>query len=407
MSRIDPVVRGQSDVRVRACARNQFDEADFRNSLDQFKDVLVLPASTLASLFGPDRTTGYVTMSTPGGDEAVRAYALSFAPAHEHSSDGLPRAYLRDTLREQLKTDAFEPELDIKPLDIPDVGPLDVVRLSTATESTEPNACRLHPETLSQLNCADGDTVELYNPEHGYRFSATVRSEPALAPDQISLSTRARKLLQVEYPERAAAAETTVLRARESVACQEPTWSLLDPLRAAGRWLLDVAVNYNETQLRIVIGLNADEGRGTGRVNEDTMDILAIDDGDRARIRSKETETSVLLRPIAPDSHLIDTDEDITASNVRDRTILLPSTVRQELDAICGDTVSVRRDTRHIAIHQLTVSVFAFLGALIGGLQTVDLFVPAQYQLHGFGLTLIFCLGAVWLLLWPERERCR
>jgi hypothetical protein len=156
-----------------------------------------------------------------------------------------------------------------------------------------------------------------------------------------------------------------------------------------------------------MIGLNADEGRTVGRINSDTMDVLAVDDGDRVEIREKDTKTNALVRQSSPDSHLIESDEDIGASDVKDRTILLPSTVRTEIDAVCGDTVAVRRDTKHIAIQQITLSVFAFIGVFISGIQTVDTIVSPQYRLHGLGVTLLFCLAVVWLLLWPERERCR
>lgn len=406
MSTVKPLSR-HDRVTVQVCARNEFDEEDFRHSIDQFKDVLVLPRSTLESLFGNGWTTGYVTLSTPSGNENICAYALTFADEYNASASGRPKAYLRNTLRHQLDTNDPMPDVVVRPVNVSDTGPLDVVRHSTAAESAEPNTCRLHPEVLSTIDCSDGDTVELYNPDRGSRFIATARSEQALAPGEVSLATRARKLLRAEFPERASEGETTVLRARTPVSCHEQSQSSFRHVRAAGKRLLDKAVNYNDVRLRILIGLNADEGRGTGRVNKDTMDTLAIDDGERAHITIKDTQTSVRLREISPDSHLIETDEDLTAADVRDRTILLPSTVRKDLDAACGDTVSVRRDTRHIAIHQLTVSVFAFLGVFIGGLQTVDLLVPAPYQIHGLFLTLGLCLSAVWLLLWPERERCR
>ena len=397
----------QNGVTVQTCARNEFNEEDFRHSVDQFKDVLVLPISTLEALFDTGWTTGYVTISTPKGDEDIRVYALTFADEYDATASGRPKAYLRDTVRRQLDTDDPTPDVVVHPVDVSDTGPLNIVRHSTAAESAEPNACRFHPTILSSIGCSDGDEIELYNPDRGNRFIGIARSERALAPGQVSLSTRARKLLRAEFPERATDGETTVIRAREPIPCHKQSRSIFWRLRAVGKRLLDEAVNYNNVKLRVIIGLNADEGRGTGRVNADTMDTLAIDDGDRVQITTKDTQTSARLRQITPESHLIETDEDIAATDVRDRTILLPSTVRQDLDAVCGDTVSVRRDTRHIAIHQLTISVFAFLGVFIGGLQTVDILAPPQYQVHGLFLTLGLCLSAVWLLLWPERERCR
>lgn len=390
---------------VRVYSRHRFSERDFTQSLDQFKDVIILSQETFRSLFDDDRPTGYVTVSTRDGDERLTVYALTFSDAHE--PDGEPDAYLRDNVKQRLSTDSEDPLVRVSPVSMPDSGPLEVVRLSTRSESTEPDVCRIHPETLASLGLADGERIELYNPDTGYRFQPTATAEPSLDRDQISVSTRARKMLKAEFHERAGDGETESLRARRPVACHDPDRPRFRRLRRASRSVLDRVVNYHETQLRVVIGLNADEGRGTGRVNADTMDVLAVEDGDRVRLSAKETETSVRVRQIAPDSHLIETDEDIDAADVRDRTILLPSTVREEIDAVCGDTVSIRRDTRHIAIRQITPSMFAFLGVFIGGVQTVNLVVPASLRLYGLALTLFFAVVAIWLLLWPERERCR
>ncbi len=266
--------------------------------------------------------------------------------------------------------------------------------------------CRLHPDDLASIGCSDGDAVELYNPDTGARFQATARAASTnMDPGQLSVSTRCRKLLDVEFPERADDEQATTLHARKPVKTVDES----DEKGLVNRFtdrLLDWAVDYHEVQLRVNIGLNADEGRSAGRVNADTMEVLAIDDGDRVQIHSKDSETTVRCRIIEPESHFIETDSDIDAADVRDRTILLPSTARERLDAVCGDIVRVRRDTRHVAIRSITPSMFAFLGVLISGLQIVDLLSPSL-QPYAILLTLILAGVAIWLMLWPERVRCR
>ncbi|WP_153952714.1 hypothetical protein [Halosegnis longus] len=392
-------------VAVQVLPRKAFAASDFRDPLDQFKDVVILSDSTFAELFDDARPTGYVELST--GTTSTVAPALRFADGYDGTVNGRPKAYLRNNIQQELAVDRADPVLDVRAIDEPDSGPLEVVRLSTQIESTEPETCRLHPEQLAAMNLADGDDIELYNPQTGWRLNKTARAESRLDPDQISLSTRGRKLLQAEFDERAGDDVTTVLHARPPVACHEPEDQFLPTVRAALRRLVDRSVGYQETQLKINIGLNADEGQGRGRVNEDTMDILAVEDGDRVEISAKDTRTVTRIRAIDPESHLIKTDEDIHASDVRDRTILLPSTVREEIDAVSGDTVTVRRETRNIAIRQITPSLFGFLGVFVGGIQTVDLAVPPAWQLEGIILTIMLSFAAIWLTLWPERERCR
>ncbi|WP_135304890.1 hypothetical protein [Haloarcula amylovorans] len=378
----------------------------FRDSIDQFKDVLVLPTTTFTSVFGPDAEAGYASLSSPQTSEDVIVYTLPFSEGDDPPKTTVPKAYLRGSLREQVITDDARPEVSVTAVDTADSGPLDVMRFSTKTESTQPTTCRLHPDDLASISSSDGDSVELYNPDTGARFQATARKASVnMDPGQISVSTRCRKLLNVEFPERAADGQTTTLHVRHPVRTVEGSDEKGVRSRVMDR-LLNWAVDYHEVQLRLNIGLNADEGRSAGRVNADTMDVLAINDGDRVRIQSKNTETTVRCRPIDPESHFIETDSDIDATDVRDRTILLPSTARERIDAVCGDIVRVRRDTRHVAIRSITPSMFAFLGVVIGGLEIVDLLSPSL-QPYGVVLTLFFAGVAIWLMLWPERVRCR
>lgn len=395
--------------RVLAWPRSRFGDADFDPDRDQFKDVVVLPQPVFGRLFDAG-TTGYVTLSTPDADESLLAYALTFGPEHEPSGDGPPDAYLRSGLRERLGIEGGDGgrEVVVEPVDAADSGPLDLVRFSTKTESTRTGECRAHPDVLDRVGVDDGDEIELYNPETGGRLLATIRAERrGMSDGEISLSTRGRKLLNADFAERAGPDETSVLHARRPVR-RERADSRERSLRARLRdRLLDRAVGYNEVRLRVILGLNADEGRATARVNADTMEVLAVDDGDRVVVSSQTDRTSVRCHAIDPESHLIETDEDFEADDVRDRVILLPSTARDASDAVCDDVVRVRRDTGYVAVRQIVPSLFGFLGVFVGGVEAINLVVPPGLQTWALGVALLASLSAIWLVLWPERQRCR
>lgn len=400
--------------RLRIWPRSRFGSDDFSPSRDQFKDAIVLPRRVFDRLFEAAET-GYVSVSTPGRSESLLVYALQFGPGADpddsDASDGeLPDAYLRSGLREQLAVDEAEtaPVVEVEPVPLPDSGPLDIVRFSTKTESTRPGECRANPTVLDRIEVSDGDEVELYNPETGGRLSATMRAEQrSLADGEISLSTRGRKLLQVEMADRADPDQTSTLHARRPPARAREGLPTDSPLQRVRRRLLDWLVDYHEIRLRVVLGLNADEGRSTARVNEDTMDVLAIEDGDRVVVTSRVGSTAVRCRQVDPTGHHIETDADISAEDVEDRTILLPSTARSDAGALCDDVVTVRRDTGHVAARQIVPSLFGFLGVFVGAVQSIELLVPPGWQLAAFGVAVVLSLTAVWFVLWPERQRCR
>ena len=406
-------------VRVRLYSRRRFSSSDFEPSNDKFKDAVVIPQRLADRLFPDGAKTGYVSVSSPGGDRSWTLYALTFSDEYESvTDDPLPDGYLRRNVREELEAVGINPSsegvvVELEGVAGGDSGPLCVERFSTHAESTRVGECRTHPSTVEAIGVADGSEVELYNPITGGRMRATIRAVTGLEPDEVSLSTRARKLLQVEFEERADDGTCTVVHVRKPVDVDTPTGTdgLLGPVReyagkVTGR-IADVAVGHHEIRLRVNIGLNADEGRRAARVNPETMGVLGIDDGDRITVSSPTGERTVRCHSIAPDSHLIETDEDFEPEDIHERVILLPATEREAVNVVCDDVVAVRRDPSYVAVKSIVPSLFGFVGVFIGGVQTVDFIVPPEYYLPALGSTVVFGLVAVWLVLWPERQRCR
>lgn len=399
-----------SSVLVRACPRYHFDDTDFDPSHDKFKDVIIFSQSVFDRLFDSGET-GYVTIRNPETDQSVVAYALTFDSSYQTADgDEVPNAYLRSSLRRAvgLDSDEFAPEVVVTPLDQHDSGPLDVVRFSTKLESTRTDECRAHPNVLSRVGVTDGDEVEVYNPRTGGRMTLVIRAEQrGMSDGEISLSTQCRKLLQCEFPERAGEEETTVLHVRRPVEMKQAEKIVPGFAEQIYRRALDRAVGYNTIFLRVKLGLNIDEGRGTVRVNQETAKMLAIDDGDRVIVESTYGRTEVQCRTIDSESYLIERDEDFTADDIQDRTILLPSTVREQCGVVPDDIVRVRRESAFVAARSIVPSMLGFLGILVSSLQTIELFVAPRLYVPAIGTSVLLGLVAVWLVLWPERKRCR
>ncbi|OVE84836.1 hypothetical protein [Natronolimnobius baerhuensis] len=407
----------EGEHRVRVWSRRRFTPADFELSQDKFKDVLVLPPATAAQLFPADATSGYVRVSAPESELAVPLYALSFSDTYDPvtTSSEVPDAYLRRNVRERIDRlpDADGSVLELEPVENPDSGPLTVVRFSTRTESTRDGECRVHPTALERIGATDGDDVELYTPVTGGRLRTTVRAEPELDPTEISLSTRSRKLLRAEIESRAtgAVSRTIHLRLPTETGPTDDEHGRFSGLRNRFRngvhRVFDAAVGFHEIQLRVMLGLNADEGRNSARVNRETMRSLGIDDGDRVDLIVDGETRSVRCYELSAESHLIKTDEDIDPTDVQDRVILLPATEREAAGALCDDVVRVRRNTRHVAVRQIVPSMFGFLGVFVGGLQAINLTVSPAWYPHAIGFVLLLSIASIWVVLWPERQRCQ
>jgi len=115
----------------------------------------------------------------------------------------------------------------------------------------------------------------------------------------------------------------------------------------------------------VFIGLNADENRRVVRMNEETMRLLGVNEGDKIEVVSGSQTTSVRCLPVASDSYLIEQDADIDGADVHDRNLLLPATERDAVGAVADDVVTVRRDTSYVAGNSIVPSMFGLLGVFI------------------------------------------
>lgn len=420
-----PESSGESNadaITVHVWSRQRFESGDFDPVRDKFKDAIVLPPGVSERLFPEGASTGYVRASAPEDGRSITLYALTFDDAYDSRTESGAKpgttidAYLRKNVRRRSEGLPIEEgsQLELEAVEAPDSGPLSVVRFSTRTESTRDSECRVNPDVLERVALDDGDEVELYNPDTGGRMRSTVRSESYVGVDEISLSTRSRKLLRVEIASRAAAEDSRTLHLRRPVETAG-SWtddaSFVESLRGGAERvvdrLFDAAVGSNEICLRVMLGLNADEGRETARTNPETMRVLCIDDGDRIDVIGDVKSQTVRCYGLVPDSHLVETDEDFEPEDVLGRTLLLPATEREAAGALCDDIVRVRRNTRHVAVRSIVPSMFGFLGVMVGGLQAINLMLEPDLYGPAIAVVVLTSLAAVWFVLWPERQRCR
>jgi formylmethanofuran dehydrogenase subunit D len=393
---------------VVARTADRFGADAFAGRHDEFKNVVVLSRDVLDDLYPNGHSnTGYISAKLAGGVDPVQLYAISFDPSHEPTTyQGTPEAYVRLNLQERIGCDVSgdPPLLELTAVNAAETGELALKRRSTHQESTEVATCYANPDVLESLGVDDGDSVEAFNPERGGRMVVTARAAPELDPGDASLGTRARQLLRVRIPRNADGGSVTSIRLREHVREKSGSRSIRERV---SHWIMRRAVGYHEVNLRVFIGLNADENRRVVRMNEETMRLLGVNEGDKIEVVSGSQTTSVRCLPVASDSYLIEQDADIDGADVHDRNLLLPATERDAVGAVADDVVTVRRDTSYVAGNSIVPSMFGLLGVFIGGPRVLSILLPEFGRVQMVvTLTLLSAL-AVWMVLWPERQRCR
>lgn len=395
-------------ITVAARTADRFGADAFAGRHDEFKNVVVLPHDVFDDLYPTGHSnTGYVSVKPAGGADPVQLYAITFDPSYEPTAyRGKPEAYVRLNLQRQIGCDAdgAPPLLEITAVDAAESGELALKRRSTHQESTEVATCYVSPDVLESLGVDDGDSVEAFNPVRGGRMVVTARAAPELDRGEASLGTRARQLLRVRIPRNAHDGSVTSIRLREHV--RENTGSRSVRGRV-GHWITRRAVGYHEVNLRVFIGLNADENRRVARTNEETMRLLGVSEGDKIAVVSGSQTTSVRCLPVESDSYLIEQDADIDGADVHDRNLLLPATERDAVGAVADDVVTVRRDTSYVAGNSIVPSMFGLMGVFIGGPRVLSILLPEFGRLEMVVTLTLLSVLAVWMVLWPERQRCR
>lgn len=272
---------------------------------------------------------------------------------------------------------------------------------------TDYNRCYLDQDTFAALQIRPGDHVEIFNEEDGSRMQLeghTLEGSPSSA--QLELHGLHRDLLDVK-----AADEQ---HGEDHLRVRRPPPSRGGDLRWTGiklrRWFARKLIGYNLVHLRVRPGLDRDEERKVARIEKEVMDELAITPGDKIVVQWNKEEREVRCLPLnsveRPETGSSNSSYPSYEKSRELLTIHLPSTERDRLGVNLNDCVQVRRDTSYTFGKNLSVSLFGFLGAIIGVLQVAQILDPTP-PLPWVGAALISMSALiVWFLLWPERQKC-
>lgn len=413
----DSISKGESQeselepVEVVVDSLQGFDQRAFADRNDQFKNAIFLPDPVLETLFSEQHSKrGYVQVTSEKGQNTEQFYALPFGDDQSPQRDpesSLYRGYLRSNLQEQIGGDPQNPttRVNLEPVDVPETDPLTLTRLSTHLETTENALAHANPTVFNELAIESGENVEVFNPETGARMFIEVRAAPSLDKSHVALSTYVRKLLQVEVPENTdneSVITQVRLRKRIHSGNVDRTW-----LGRIKDWILTQAVDYHEIDLRVYPAPNTDENRNVARLNEETMRILGIQDGDKIVVSSPQHRKSLRCLLASEESYLIKQDVSFQPGDISDRNILLPATEREAINTLVHDVVRVHRDPEYVVGKQVVPSLFSLLGVFIGGTQLLEVAAPDLPQVAAILLLSMFGVLAVWIVLWPERQKCR
>lgn len=402
---------GDDPVEVVVRSMERFDKSNFSDRNDQFKNAIFLPGPVLNELFPSEHSNrGYVHVSVAGQDEWEVFYAIPFSPDYTPECDsdtGLYLGFLRSNLQERIGGNPQDPttRVEISPVNVPETRPLTLTRLSTHLETTENTLCHVNPTILDQLGIESGGNVEAFNPETGARMQIVVRAATSLDEDHVALSTHVRKLLRVQIPrETDGDTATTQIRLRKPTTDGDITGTLWNRV---ANWVLKHTVDHHEIELRVYPAPNTDENRNIARLNEETMRILGIQDGDKVIVSSPTRQKSLRCLLASEESYLIKQDVSFEEGDVSDRNILLPATEREAVETLVHDVVRVRRDQSYVVGKQIVPSLFSLLGVFIGGTQLLNIVSPDISQATTLAVLSLSSVAVVWTVLWPERQKCR
>lgn len=373
--------------------RRPFDFPDvaYAEHDDQFRNAALLPRSVLDDLDVAPHEYVRLRLHDAVDDTGTGVVlpAVPFEPAGEHVPGDHPPVALRTNLTEKLR-DGLEPGtlLAVTAVERPQ-RELQVGR--GYDDNRGAGICYLAPSVRDAVGVSPDEPVELCNPVDGGRsvlHTATL-SEEDVNEGMVRFDGHIQEALDVGFGERVS------VRSPSSHEPVEP--SIRERLLG---WLID----YREVHLRVELGLDRDEYRNVVRMQEDTMQFLGIDPGDRIVMtwNGKRLSTQCLLPP--------------EGVSVPDASLLVASTDRDPVDVSLYDTVTVRRDMGHILKQQVAVSTLGILGVVFGVFQaanaaTLDDMLVAEFGPFGTIVVLaaVAALASVlviWLLLFPERQKC-
>jgi hypothetical protein len=365
-----------------------FDDTAYRRYDDQFRNCVFLPPSLFEEL-GIEPFEYVRVREHGGGDDRVVMQTALFEPESVDAPGDHPLAALRTNLTEKIREGLDRNTL----LEVTAIQhPYREMQVGRGYDDNRgAGICYVADDAKRAVGVDEDEPVELYDPVDGGRSILETAPLPGDAPNEsvVRVDGHIQETLAIEFGDS--------IRMRSPVA-----GGTVEP--SVGERVFGAFVGYRDVHLRVELGLDRDEYRNVVRMQEDTMRFLGIEPGDRVVIRwgGEQLAAQCLLPP-----------ED---TSVPDAAILLASTDRDPIDVSLYDTVVVRRDMGHILKQRIAVSLLGILGVVFGVFQaatvaTLDELLVARFGPFGAVLALgavsgLLSVLVVWLLLFPERQRC-
>ena len=381
-------------VVVRCERPSGFPDDAFRDEYDWFRNAIVLPPYVFREL-GVDP---FCYLEAIPNEEpydwgaAVVVFAVAFEETMDRDRTARlgHEAVIRTNLMNEISP-LLEVDNEIRLRPVAD-RPTDELRaMRSYADQFSGEVCYVHPDVRSDIGVDVGATVEAHHTVTGGRHHLELRElrSDRESTDVVRIDGHSRRVLDVEL------GETVRLRKPKDV---EPT------RRGFETRLLDGLVGRRAVSLRVLPGLDRDEYRNIARINADTMRFLGIESGDIVTIEWKGRTATI---------RCMDPPE---GTSVPPLSILLPSTERDRIDVSIYDACTVYRDVGYVFRKHLSLSTLGVLVVLLGAVQVVDVGaaiegVSSAGELVALTVVAVLTVAAValatvWLMLYPERQRC-
>lgn len=337
----------------------------------------------------------YIRARYEADDEGKLIYAIPFSSDYDVDDDVI--AISTNLMK------GIDPELGvgeeilIEPVNAPCSDPLTVYR---PYSDLRDGVCYLDPEVLSSIDAKRGEQVEIYNTETGGRVTliADTLFENDRSPEKIRLDLHSTKVLDVDFKD--------TVRVRKAVDIDDVTTSSRIPrlqriFSDLKDELLEFFVGSRQVMLRVEPGLDQDEYRGIIRVNRSTMGYLGVEEKDRIITDWKGREASIQCLPTPDDG-------------TEPLAVLVPSSVRDQIEASNFDGVNVWRDRGYIFQKRIAISLLGILGVVFGTFQiatvtSISAILLEEVGVIGnllilLGVSAVLSLPVIWFLLLPVRS---
>ena len=240
--------------------------------------------------------------------------------------------------------------------------------------------CRLHPKILKMLGTAEGGLIELFNPDTGGRILLHAEEHDLKYENAILIDKQIRRLLNVDE-KTVGTEEAQQLKVRKNIFMAKKE-SILDRL-------LKFIVGYKWLMLRVVMGIDVDEGKNIVRLRKDNINVLGLEENDVVDIywRNKKVECRVLQIPPLKSVGA----PNLSASNYG-FAISICASERRKLDVDLFDIVRIRRSPQYVFKKH-------FDRAILTSITALGLYVMLMYQLGASQGVAITTTAMVWVIL--------